>query len=94
MSLARDITIAGVITTISIIVHYISVTLFSPGTPLWDVATDGTATLNGTARAGLWFQMLAVWIPLIAMAGIWLWVFVKLYRRQAVTGLGTPRRRP
>lgn len=91
MSYAYDLTVATVITIISIIVHLMSVELFAPGTPLWDVATDGTAVMNGTARASFWFEIFAVWVPLAAIAGIWLWVMVRLYRRQAITAVS---RRP
>lgn len=92
MSYAYDLTVASVITIIAAIVHFMSVELFAPGSTLWGVATDGTAVLNGTARAAFWFEILAVWVPMGAIVGIWLWVMVRIYKRQAITGVQRARR--
>jgi hypothetical protein len=91
MGLAYDIVVATTITTISIVIHFIGVELFAPGTQLYNLATSGTAVLNGTAKASLWFELLVVWIPLLAIMGVWTWVAVSTYRRQAVTAVQRPR---
>jgi hypothetical protein len=82
---AYDIVVAGVITVILSVVHLMAVELFAPGSPLFALATDGTGVLNGTARANLWFQILAVWGPLAVFIGIWLWVGIRKWKRTVQT---------
>lgn len=91
MSFARDITIWGVITTIAIVVHFMAVELFAPGGVLYRTATDGTGNMNGTELASFWFEIFAVWVPALAIAGITGYVFVGIFRRQAVTSGGVRR---
>jgi len=91
MSRAYDIVVASVITIIAVVIHTVSMQLFVPGSPLYELATDGTAAMNGTARADLWSQMLVIWVPLLAIGGIWAWTFIREYRRQAVTAVRAPR---
>lgn len=86
MALAYDIARATVLSIIAVLVHLIAVELLAPGGILYGVATDGTAVMNGAARAGLWFQILSVWVPLGVFAFAWLWVFVRMFRRQVTTG--------
>jgi len=90
---AFDFVVAGVVSIIAIIVHRISLTLFAPGTVLWGVAADAT-TLGGASKAWLWFQILAIWGPLLVIGGVWLWVLVRAFRRQASTTKGQATRRP
>ena len=87
MSRAYDIVVAAVIYIVAVIVHLMSVELFAPGSVLYNLATDGTAVMNGQARADLWFEMLAVYIPLLAMAGISVWLMIREYRRQVQTAV-------
>lgn len=80
-----DFTVAGVITIIAVVVHLMGIELFAPGTPLYELATDGTGALDGQARADLWYEIISLWIPLLAVAGIWAWAFVREYRRGVAT---------
>lgn len=89
MSRIRDFMIVAVVTIFAIIMHYFGVVAFQPGSPLYEVAADAT-NLNGAERADLWFQIGTIWIPLIAIGGIWTWALVNEYRRQAVTQLRRP----
>jgi len=90
MTRGFDFTVAGVITTIAIVIHRLSLTLFAPGQPLYKIAADAT-TLGGASRAWLWFQIISIWAPLLAIGGIWLWTLVREFRRQ-VTTAKTPAR--
>lgn len=90
MGLAYDLVVASVVTIIAIVVHFIGVELVAPGTAMWDMATTGTANLDGTAKATLWFEIFVVWVPLIGMAGVWSWTVVKAYRRQVQTAIRPP----
>ena len=85
MSRAFDFVVVGVIWIIAIVIHLVSIQLFAPGSPLFELATSGTATMHGTERAENWHQILAVWMPLLACGGISAWAFVREYRRQAAT---------
>lgn len=87
MSRGFDFVVVGVVMLISIVIHRIAVELFQPGSPLYEVAVDGTQTMNGQARADLWFEILSVWVPLIAAAGILGWAVFREYRRQARTAV-------
>lgn len=92
MSRAFDFTVVGVIWVIAVVIHLMSVELFAPGSPLYQLAVDGTETMNGQARADLWYEILAVWVPLGAAGGISAWAFLREYRRQAATAVrGVPR---
>jgi uncharacterized protein (UPF0333 family) len=91
MTLAYDTIAATTVTAISIVIHYVGIELFAPGSQLFDLATSGTAVLGGTAKASLWFEILVVWVPLLATIGVWAWVGVSMYRRQAVTAVQRPR---
>jgi len=85
MSRIFDFTIVGVITIISAVIHRAAVELFAPESPLHKLASDGTQALNGAARADLWFQILAIWVPILAIGGILAWAMMKEYRRQVAT---------
>lgn len=90
MSFAGDLITASVVTIVAFILHRIMVELVNPSTALYGVAQDAT-NLNGAALAWQWAQIGAIWIPLIAIGGIWTFVIVRMYRRQVVTGAGTQR---
>jgi len=85
MSRIFDFTIVGVITIIASVIHRASVELFAPESPLHKIASDGTATLEGAARADLWFQILAIWVPILSIGGILAWALLREYRRQVAT---------
>lgn len=91
MSRGFDFTVVSVIWVICTVIHYMGVILLQPGSPLHDVATDGTANVGGPAFAEIVWQSVAIWIPMIAGAGILAWAVLREYRRQAVTSAG-PRR--
>lgn len=82
---AYDIVVAGVLMTVSVIIHLMAVNLFAPDQPLWNVATDGTSVLNGTQKAALWFEILSVWMPLLVFGTAMVYVMVREYRRQVQT---------
>lgn len=84
MSRAFDITVMGVIYIVALVIHLMGLELFAPGTPLYDLAA-GAANLKGEERANLWYQILTVWVPMMAIGGITAWAFIREYRRQAVT---------
>lgn len=86
MSRAFDFTVVGVIYLVAIVTHTMSIELFAPGTPLYEVAA-GATRLEGQQRADLWYEILAVWVPLSACFGISAWAFVREYRRQSVTAV-------
>lgn len=90
MGLAYDLVVASVVTIIAVVVHFLGVELVAPGTAMWDMATTGTENLGGTAKAGLWFEIFAVWVPMIGIAGVWLWTVVKAYKRQVQTAVRPP----
>jgi len=84
MARAFDFTVVTVTVLISIIIHMMGLELFAPGTPLHQLAS-GASTLNGAERANLWYQVLTIWVPLIADGGILGWAVLREYRRQATT---------
>lgn len=86
MSRAFDFTVVGVVWVVAIVVHMIGLNLFAPGTPLYEMA-EGATALDGAEKAHLWFQILAIWMPLISGAGITAWAVLREYRRQAVTAV-------
>jgi hypothetical protein len=92
MGRAYDFTVVGVVWIIDLTVHLISVQLFAPDGTLYQIATDGTENLNGADHANIWFQWLAVYMPLTVGAGILAWAFMREYRRQI--GTATPQARP
>jgi hypothetical protein len=87
MTLAYDITIGGVITIIMFVVHRVGVELFAPGGKLWETATTGTEVMSGTETANLLFQVIVVWMPILFISGIWLWVALRMYKRQVSTAI-------
>lgn len=91
MSRIFDYAVIAVVTIISTVIHLMAVELFAPESPLHTFASDGTAAVNGAARADLWFQILAIWVPLMAFGGILAWGVIREYRRQVTTAA---RRRP
>jgi len=91
MTTAFDFTVATVISIIAIVIHRLSLTLFAPGQVLYSIAADAS-TLGGSGRAWLWFQIISIWAPLLVTGAIWLWVAVRLYKRQ-ITTAATPARR-
>lgn len=84
MGRSYDFLVVGVIWSIAIVIHYISVVLFQPGSALHDTASKAVI-LKGPERADFWFEILSIYVPLIAMGGILLWAVAKEYRRQQVT---------
>jgi hypothetical protein len=87
MTRAFDFTVVAVIYAVAVVIHLMGVELMAPGTPLYSLATDGTASMNGQARADLWFQIISVWVPMIGFLGITAWAMVREYKRQAVTSI-------
>lgn len=90
MSLAYDMVVSGVIFIISVVIHVMAVQLFAPGTPLHVTASAAT-TLNGADRADLWYQILAMWVPLGGLLVSGLWPLIRAYKRQAATAIQTVR---
>lgn len=86
MSRAFDFVVIGIIWIVAVVIHLMGVELFSPGTPLYQAAASAT-NLNGAERAQLWYEILTVWVPLLAAGGITAWGFVREYRRQALTAM-------
>lgn len=87
MSRAFDFIVVVVIWIIAAVIHMMGVTLFAPGTGLHSIASTGTAAMSGADRADLWYEILAVWVPLAAGIGIAAWAIVREYRRQAFTAV-------
>jgi len=90
MTRAFDFVVVGVIVVISAVIHLIGVTLFGPESALHGVAASATH-FNAGEKADTWYAILAVWMPLLASAGIIAWAFFREYRRQTATVLrGAP----
>lgn len=87
MSRAFDFTVLVVVYIVAVVIHLMGVELMAPGTPLYDLATTGTAAMNGQARADQWFMIISTWVPIISVFGITAWMVVREYRRQAVTSI-------
>jgi len=85
MSTAFDITVATVISIIAIVIHRVGTELFAPNKPLHEIASDGTAVLSGASRVDLWYQTLTIWVPILVIAGSWIYVMIRIYRRQVRT---------
>lgn len=90
MSRIYDWTLITVISLISITVHTISVNLFAPESELHEIASRATE-FDGAGLADQWFEILAIWAPLIAIVGIVSWALLREYRRQTT---GVTRRVP
>lgn len=87
MSRAFDFLLVGIIYIIAVVVHLMGINLFAPGSPLHDLASTGTSAMNGAERANLWYEIITLWVPLIACGGISAWAFIREYRRQATTAV-------
>jgi uncharacterized membrane protein len=85
MTTAYDLVIGTVISIIAMIIHRVGTELFAPDKPLHEIASDGTAVLSGASRVDLWYQTLTIWVPVLAIAGIWAYVFIRIYKRQVRT---------
>lgn len=85
-----DYTVVSVVWIISAVIHRMGVELLQPGSPLYEIATDGTGNVNGTQWADMVWQAIGIWVPMIAGAGILAWALLREYRRQAVTGTQRP----
>lgn len=81
-----DFTVIGVVSIISSVIHLMAVELFAPESPLHEVAS-GATNLDGATRADLWFEILSIWVPLLAIGGILAWGMVREYRRQVSTAM-------
>lgn len=90
MSRAYDYTVATVVTIVAFIWHRLAVGFFDPSGPLFQLAADAN-NLDGAARAALWMEISTLWVPLLAIGGVWAWVFVNEYKRQVATAV---QRRP
>lgn len=93
MSRLFDWLLFTVISLISMFVHTISVSLFAPESKLHEIASQATQ-FSGAERADLWFQILAIWAPVIAVVGIGAWCLLREYRRQVATARTTTARPP
>jgi hypothetical protein len=87
MTRAFDFVVVGVIYIVAIVIHLMGINLFAPGTPLYSLATTGTAVMHGQERADMWYEILTLWVPLLAAGGISAWAFIREYRRQAATAV-------
>lgn len=87
MTRSYDFAVAGVIAIISVIIHRMGVELFAPESALHNVASSGTATMQGAARADLWFQILSIWVPLLGLGFAFCYLVIKEYRRQVTTAV-------
>ncbi len=85
-----DFTVLTVIYIISTVIHLIAVELMAPGTPLYGIATEGTAVMNGQEWADFAFMALSTWVPLIAVGGITAWALIREYRRVTATAVRRP----
>lgn len=90
MTRAYDFVVVGVIYIIAIVIHLMGVNLFQPGSPLYELASTAQ-NMNGAQRAQLWYEILSLWVPILASGGITAWAFIREYRRQANTALRTAR---
>jgi hypothetical protein len=90
MSRAFDFVVVIVIWIIAAVIHLMGVSLFAPGAALHSIASTGTSAMNGASRADLWYEIIAVWVPLAAGMGIAAWAMVREYRRQVFTAAAAP----
>lgn len=84
MSRSYDFLLVGIVTAISYAVHLLAVELAGPQSPLHSTADEAT-NLGGAGLANLWFEIWAIWIPMIAIVGITAFAFLREWRRQSVT---------
>jgi len=87
MSRIYDFAVVSVVFIVAAVVHLMGAELFLPGTPLYEVATDGTEVMNGQQFADRVSMIVTVWVPLIATGGVILWALVREYRRQALSAV-------
>lgn len=87
MTRSYDFVVATVVTLVAIIWHRMAVGFLDPSGTLYEIAADAT-NLGGASLASWWHSIGVMWLPLIAIGGIWLYVFVREFRRQAITGTG------
>jgi len=84
-SRSYDFVVISVICIISVVIHTMGVTLFAPNTELFAIATDGTQNVNGTERAYLWYQIIAIWAPLGGFGSMIAYGIIREYKRQVQT---------
>jgi len=84
MGRAFDFVLSGILVLISVLIHRIGVELFAPNTPLHELASQGVH-MQGASRADLWFQILAIWSPLLCMGFAFVYILIREYRRQVTT---------
>lgn len=89
MTRSFDFTTAIVVTLVAFVWHRIGVGFLAPDSTLFGIVSSGPGVLNETARISFWFEIGVVWIPMIAIGGVWVYVFVREFRRQIVTGAGS-----
>lgn len=85
MTRAFDFVVVGVIYIIAVVIHLMGVELLAPGSPLHVIASTGTEVMQGAERADLWYEIIALWVPIMAAAGISAWAFIREYRRQTTS---------
>lgn len=84
MSRLYDYALVTVVSLISFVAHTISVELFAPESKLHEIASRADQ-FNGAEKADLWFEILAIYAPLIVIAGICTWAMFREWRRQTTT---------
>jgi hypothetical protein len=89
MSRPYDYTVGGVIIIISAVMHRLGVEIFAPESPLHSIASQGAA-MNGASRADLWFEILAIWMPLLGVGFAFAFMLMREYRRQVSTAAQRP----
>jgi hypothetical protein len=87
MTRAFDFTVVAVIYIMAVIIHLMTVELMAPGTPLYELAIDGTEAMSGQEWADQTYMILSTWVPLIAFGGITAWATIREYRRQALSAV-------
>ena len=87
MSRIYDFAVVAVVFIISVALHLVGAELLLPGSPLYDIATNGTGAMNGQEWADQVGMVVTVWMPLMATGGIIAWALVREYRRQAVSAV-------
>jgi sterol desaturase/sphingolipid hydroxylase (fatty acid hydroxylase superfamily) len=85
MSRGFDFTVVTVVWIVAVVIHRMGIELFQPGSPLYEIAANGNSNVNGAQLADLWFQILSIWVPLMAAGGILAWAMIREYRRQTIT---------
>lgn len=97
MTRSYDFVVATVVTLVAIVWHRIAVDAIAPDASLYETVSSLAVSggpLNVGTRISFWFEIGVIWIPLIAIGAIWLYVFVREFRRQVATGAGEVRRAP